>query len=103
MQTSSSLASSINLKEKPTGEQPWLACYVVQNEIDELLQLILAKEVMHAFDCQKLPGLIGHQAILGKNVIIGANCCIQIDNHSQYGAPPRLDTPSTRPSKISLG
>jgi hypothetical protein len=45
-------------------------CYIMQDEIDELLQLLITEEFLQGLDSNNLSILVGNQPILGKKVII---------------------------------
>lgn len=44
---------------------------VAQDEIDELFQIVLAEELLEGLDLEQLSRLVGDEAVLGEDVVVG--------------------------------
>ena len=43
----------------------------MQDEVDEFLQVVLSEELLEGLDLEELAGLVGDEAVLGEDVVIG--------------------------------
>ena len=50
---------------------------VAEDEVDEFFEVVLAQELLEGLDLEELSGLVGDEAVLGEDVVVGGGgCCV---------------------------